>query len=109
MVPHMHLKWLLPVIVGMIMFANHYTRDSVGALEKELEKSMRMSPSTYLDLNSVYFLPNIATPLIAGMLVDRVGGVPTCFLYSTIIASLGYLVFSCKPNVPRLDSIVTVI
>ena len=30
-------RYLLPLCVGAIIFGNHYIRDSVGALEKQLE------------------------------------------------------------------------
>ena len=89
-------KWCIPMLVGLIMFGNHYTRDSVGALEKQLEHNLKMSSNSYLDLNAIYFFPNILTPLLAGLVIDRLGGTAVCYLYSTCLASLGFVIFACE-------------
>ena len=75
----------MPVLVGLLLFGNHYIRDSVGALEKQMEVELGISEQDYAILNAVYFFPNIITPLIAGMLTEKLGGVSNCFLYSVII------------------------
>lgn len=91
-----YLRWLVALCIAQIMFNNHYTRDSVGALEKQLEAHMHISPHTYMDLNALYFIPNIITPLFAGLLIDYLGGTALCLIYSTSIASMGYVIFACN-------------
>jgi hypothetical protein len=68
----------------------------LGALEKELESNLNISTRDYLNLNTLYFLPNIITPLIAGILTEKLGGVNYCFFYSVCIASIGHISFACK-------------
>ena len=76
------------------MFGNHYVRDSLGALEKQLESDTIVSVNYYMILNILYFLPNIITPLVVGLLMEKLGGVNSCFFYSVCIASLGHLLFA---------------
>lgn len=85
-------RWLMPCCIGMVMFCNHYVRDSVGALEKELEATL-FSAQQYTLLNGIYFLPNVLTPVIIGVFTEKLGGPSICFLYSAIIAAGGDIIF----------------
>jgi MFS family permease len=86
-------RWVTAVIVGTIIFANHYTRDVVGTLEKQLEAGFPMSTGTYALLNSMYFGPNIVSPLFAGILV-KLFGRPNRFLFLVcLIAAIGHSLF----------------
>ncbi len=81
-------------MVGLLLFGNHYNRDTPGALEKPLEEDLHFSSQDYSTLNSLYFVPNIITPFFAGMFIEKLGGISFCFLLSTIIASIGHLAFA---------------
>lgn len=85
--------YLIAVFVALIIFGNHYTRDAPGALEKQLESEIGFSPHEYSLLNSMYFIPNIATPLLAGIFIKDLGGIPKAFLLSVLIVSIGHIVF----------------
>jgi hypothetical protein len=87
------IRWLLPVFVGLILFCNHYSRDCPGALEKPIENELSFTQQDYSILNSLYFVPNIISPLIAGMFIDKLGGIVNCFYLSLAIASLGHICF----------------
>jgi MFS family permease len=75
------------------MFGNHYVRDSLGALEKQFESHLGYTNQEYANLNALYFLPNIITPLLAGMVLDQIG-VARSFLYAVLVASIGHLLFA---------------
>lgn len=85
-------RFFIAVLVAFIIFGNHYTRDAPGALEKQLENELGFSTHEYSLLNSIYFIPNIVTPLMAGIFIRDLGGVPKAFLLSTIVAAAGHLV-----------------
>ena len=89
-----YMKWMIPILVSFILFTNHYTRDTLGALEKQLESDMDMSPATYSHLSSIYFLPNIITPLIAGVFMEKLGGLVKCFYYAILINVIGNALFA---------------
>jgi hypothetical protein len=75
------------------MLGNHYTRDTVGALESQMESDLGLKPSEYSTLNSLYFMPNIILPLFTGYLCD-VSGYPSRFLvYTAIVCAVGNILF----------------
>lgn len=89
-------------MICLIIFGNHYARDSVGALEKQLEHGMHMSASGYATMNTLYFAPNIFMPLLASLATDssthisQYGSKAGRMLLSSIfLASLGNIMFSC--------------
>jgi MFS family permease len=86
-------RWVTAIVVGLIIFANHYTRDVVGTLEKQLEAGFPMSMGTYALLNSMYFGPNIVSPLVAGILI-KLFGRPHRFLFLVcLVAATGHSLF----------------
>jgi nitrate/nitrite transporter NarK len=94
------LRWALPVLVGLVIFGNHYTRDTFGALEKQLEATMDLSSREYALSNALYFFPNMITPLIAGMAAKRVGA-SKLFLWSSIVAALGHILVALAVQFQR--------
>jgi len=89
------IRWSLPLLVSLILFGNHYVRDTPGALEKQLELEIHnFTVHDYSVLNALYFFPNIITPLFAGMFIEKMGGIRICFLISTVVAAFGHLIFA---------------
>ena len=86
-------RWAIACLSGCIIFGNHYARDCVGALEKQMESDGIVTPDQYAALNSLYFFPNIITPLLAGVIAQRIGP-SRALLISVCIAAIGHLCFS---------------
>ena len=55
-------RYLLPVLVSWNLFANHWSRDSIGALEIPLEEEYGLSVRQYNTLSAAYFAPNLPVP-----------------------------------------------
>lgn len=53
-----------------------------------------ISSTQYGSLNSLYFLPNIITPLLVGTAADLFGGPTLCLMWAVIIASIGHTIFA---------------
>eukprot|EP01039_Chlorochromonas_danica_P001838 gene1838-2011_t len=85
-------RYFIAVFVALIIFGNHYTRDCPGALEKQIESELHFSARDYSLLNTVYFFPNMMTPLLAGMFIKELGGIPKAFFLSVFIVSIGHLI-----------------
>ena len=67
-------RMLLGVIISYNLFACHWARDSLGALELPLEAAdggYRLSSRQFNSLTTLYFLPNCFVPMIAGTLAQR--------------------------------------
>ena len=89
------IAWLLPAFVSFIIFANHYARDSVGALEIQMEKDIAgFSTETYHTMNSLFFVPSMIAPLLGGLCTDALGGAQRVQFFSVISATLGHVLFS---------------
>ena len=67
-------RYLLVACVCYGLFSNHWARDSLGALEAPLESDApySMSVRAYNALTSIYFLPNLVAPVLAGVLAAGV-------------------------------------
>lgn len=85
-------RWFIAGLIGLIVFSNHYYRDSVGALEIQLENDTGLSPKQYATLNSIYFLPNILAPLFAGVIAQKYGASNT-LIASIAFSCIGYIIF----------------
>jgi MFS family permease len=87
-----YLRWVIASFIGLIIFGNHYVRDTVGALEKQIENDLNISSKQYALLNSLYFIPNIVTPIIGGIFAQRIGP-SLCLIISLFITTIGNCIF----------------
>lgn len=88
--------WLLaiPVCTIFVMLENHYIRDTVGALEKQMETDLAMTPEEYSTLNSLYFMPNIIAPLFIGVFCELSGRASKLLLFTAITLAVGNIIFT---------------
>ncbi|KAK3266713.1 hypothetical protein CYMTET_24686 [Cymbomonas tetramitiformis] len=75
-----------------MIFSNHYSRDCVGALEKQMEAEYGFSEVQDGYLNAVYFFPSTIFPAIAGVISQKVGISKTLITF-LLVASTGQIVF----------------
>jgi MFS family permease len=87
-------RFVIPFLTSLLIFVNHYCRDSVGALEKQMEDHVGITEAQYASLNSLYFLPNIITPLLVGTAAHKLGGAPQCLVYAVILGAIGHAIFA---------------
>ena len=87
-------RWLTVFLAGYIMCGSHYARDAVGALERQIETDLSITADQYATINSVYFIPSIFAPILAGIFTNYLGGAAYCLLYAVISSSFGHLIFS---------------
>ena len=53
-----------------------------------------ITPEKYNTFNSLFFLPNVVTPLLAGVLAERLGGASRCLVGALVVYSLGHCLFA---------------
>jgi hypothetical protein len=80
------LRWALLPCITYALFANHWSRDSIGALEVPLETEFDLSPSQYNALTSVFFAPNVIMPCVAMALAQLTKVTWTYALFVLILA-----------------------
>ena len=89
------IAWLLPVFVSFIIFANHYARDSVGALEIQMESDIPgFTQETYHTMNFLFFVPSMIAPLLGGLCTEFLGGAQRLQFFAVFCATLGHIIFS---------------
>ena len=88
------LRWYIPVFICIILFINHYTRDTVGALERQIEEDLHISISEYSMLNSLFFVPNTIIPMFATLLCIWLGGTTQVVLFGVSVTSCGHVLFA---------------
>ena len=73
-------------LIGLVtfnLFANHWSRDSVGALEIPLEDdTFGLSVREYNSLSAAYFAPSVPVPIAAGIFSQLFGPANTLLLFS---------------------------
>ena len=85
----MQARFLLVICVAYGLFANHWSRDTLGALEVPLEtdEPYALSVREYNLVTSVYFSPNLCVPLIAGVVAQRFGSARTYVAFFLVAAA----------------------
>eukprot|EP00959_Pyramimonas_sp_CCMP1952_P240011 5015765-Pyramimonas_sp.AAC.1 len=87
------LRWWLAACVAFMIFGNHFSRDSVGALEKQMESDLELTPIEYGSFQTVYFLPNVIMPLVGGAISHKIGAARTLLVFLAI-STTGHLIFA---------------
>ena len=71
--PTKFYRWLVLIFVSLAMFGNYYFYDALEPLAKLLQEQLHFTDQNIGLLNSFYSIAPIATVLIGGMLIDRIG------------------------------------
>jgi MFS family permease len=88
-----NFKWLIPLFISLIIFSNHYARDTVATLQIQIEETIPISTSQYNSLNSLFFTPNIIMPLFIGYFSKKFG-MGNVFAWSVLVGGMGHFIFS---------------
>jgi MFS family permease len=66
-------RWTVLLAVSLTMAANYYIYDSINPLERIFIQQLDFTATTFGLLNSAYAASAIATLLLGGILIDRIG------------------------------------
>lgn len=95
------LAYALACCVTYNLFANHWNRDSIGALELPLENdpTFGFSVRQYNSLSAAYFAPNIPVPFVAGVL-SQIYGPALIYVGFGVAAFCGNVLFAAAALTP---------
>jgi len=89
-------RWAVLVFVSLAMAGNYYIYDSINALERIFIDHLGFSATAFGWLNASYSVAAVATLLVGGIIIDRIGTKKSilafaiiCFLGASITASRG--------------------
>eukprot|EP01016_Furgasonia_blochmanni_P015528 TRINITY_DN1850_c0_g1_i1.p2 TRINITY_DN1850_c0_g1~~TRINITY_DN1850_c0_g1_i1.p2 ORF type:complete len:188 (-),score=55.63 TRINITY_DN1850_c0_g1_i1:35-598(-) len=83
-----HFTYIRWIVLGLSCAANfgfHFASDAIRALEIGLEEELEISDLQFNAFFTIYSIPNMIFPLLAGRLVDRIGAHKSAFLFSGIL------------------------
>lgn len=66
-------RFLVIILAAFLLFGNMYAFDNPQALEDSLETELNLSEVQFNLLYAYFSLPNIATCLIIGVIIDKIG------------------------------------
>ncbi len=94
-------RWVVLIVVSLPMFGSYYFYDALEPLAKLLQQQLHFSDQNIGLLNSFYSIAPIATVLIGGILIDRIGTRKALFIFS-IVCLLGSLITAFGAGFPMM-------
>lgn len=94
--PSRFYRWIVLIFVSLAMFGNYYFYDALSPLADVLQKQLHFSDQNIGLLNSFYSIAPIATVLIGGFIIDRIGARKALLLFG-VICLIGAIVTAATP------------
>ncbi len=94
-------RWLVLLWLSITMFGNYYFYDALEPLADVLQKQLHFTDQNIGLLNSFYSIAPIATVLIGGILIDRLG-VRRALLIFGCICLAGSMLTAFSPRFPLM-------
>ena len=90
-------RWVVLLFVSLAMFGNYYFYDALSPLADVLQKQLHFTDKNIGLLNSFYSIAPIATVLIGGIIIDRIGTRKATLLFG-VICLIGAIVTAATPT-----------
>ncbi len=90
-------RWIVLVFVSLAMFGNYYFYDALSPLADVLQHQLGYSDSNIGRLNAFYSIAPIATVLIGGIIIDRIGTRKATLLFG-VICLIGAILTASSPR-----------
>src|SRR5438045_7983654 len=97
--PSAFYRWMVLIFISVAMGGNYYIYDSINALERIFIDRLGFSATQFGWLNASYSVAAVATLLVGGIIIDRIGTkkailafAVVCFIGSVITAARGNVV-----------------
>lgn len=97
--PSRSFRWLVLVVVSVAMGGNYYIYDSINPLERIFIEHLGYSGTRFGWLNSSYSVAAVATLLVGGIIIDKMGIRKALLLFS-ILCLLGASLTAAKGSFP---------
>jgi MFS family permease len=82
--PSRFYRWVVLIFVSLAMFGNYYFYDALSPLADVLHRQLHFSNENIGLLNSFYSIAPIATVLLGGVIIDRIGTRKATLLFGVI-------------------------
>jgi len=95
--PSTAYRWTVLIFVSLAMFGNYYFYDALSPLADVLQRQLHFSDENIGLLNSFYSIAPIATVLIGGVIIDRIGTRKSTLLFG-VICLIGAILTASTPR-----------
>src|ERR1700716_2310542 len=92
-------RWTVLLFVSLAMGGNYYIYASINPLERIFIDTLGFSATAFGWLNSAYSVAAVATLLIGGIIIDRIGTKKALFIFACLCL-LGALLTAAKGPAP---------
>lgn len=92
-------RWAVLLFVSLAMAGNYYIYDSINALERIFIDHLGFSATQFGWLNASYSVAAVATLLVGGIVIDRIGTKKSILVFAVIVF-LGAVITSSKGSAP---------
>src|SRR3974390_3354971 len=82
--PSLLYRWSVLIFISLAMGGNYYIYDSINPLERIFIDKLGYSATAFGWLNSSYSVAALATLLIGGIIIDRMGTKKAILAFSTL-------------------------
>lgn len=95
--PPAYFRWTVLIFVSVAMAGNYYIYDSINALERIFIDHLGFSATQFGWLNASYSVAAVATLLIGGIIIDRIGTKKALLVFA-VLCLLGAAITAAKGN-----------
>ena len=95
--PSVLYRWIVLIFISLAMGANYYIYDSINPLERIFIDRLGFSATQFGWLNASYSVAAVATLLIGGIVIDRIGTKKAITVFAALCL-LGALITAAKGN-----------
>lgn len=92
-------RWVVLVFVSLAMAGNYYIYDSINALERIFIDHLGYSATQFGWLNASYSVAAVATLLVGGIIIDRIGTKKSILGFAVVIL-LGAAITAARGSAP---------
>lgn len=94
-------RWAVLVFVSLAQAGNYYIYDSINALERIFIDHLGFSATQFGWLNASYSVAAVATLLVGGVIIDRIGTKKSILVFA-IICLVGAAITAAKGSAPLM-------
>lgn len=99
--PPVFYRWTVLIFVSVAMGGNYYIYDSINPLERIFIENLGFSATQFGWLNASYSVAAVATLLIGGIIIDRVG-TKKAILGFAVLCLLGAMLTAARGEAPLM-------
>jgi MFS family permease len=99
--PSRSYRWAVLIFVSLAQAGNYYIYDSINALERIFIDHLGFSATQFGWLNASYSVAAVATLLVGGIIIDRIGTKKSILAFA-VICFIGALITAAKGSAPLM-------